>query len=104
MPHSSVPSSVIQDSRRLTGAGLVLDRPGAVLDVRLDEPERSRAIAAWQRSARTLLDALGWKGETLAVRTFDGGASVALSAPLDSLYAATDVNELAWETAMAELR
>jgi cyanophycin synthetase len=99
-----VPPDVVQDSRRLTGPGLVLDRPGAVIDVRLEEPDRARAISAWRRSARSLLDALGWAGETLGVRTFDGGASLALSAPLDSLYGATDLNELAWDAAMAELR
>jgi cyanophycin synthetase len=101
---SSVPPNVVQDSRRLTGRGLVLDSPGAVLDVRLEEPDLSRAIAAWRRSARILLDQLGWTGETLGVRTFDGGASLALSAPLDSLYGATDLNELAWDAAMAEVR
>src|SRR5215210_1922498 len=100
MRNGSVPAPVVSESRRLTGPSLMLDRPGAVLDVQLEEPERSRAVSAWRRSARTLLDALGWTGETLAVRIFRGGATVALSAPLDSLYAATDVNELAWDAAM----
>ncbi len=92
------------DSRRLTGPGLLLDAPGAILEIQLDDPERSRALAAWRRAARRMLDAVGWSGETLATRTFTGGASLALSAPADALYAATDLNEWAWAAAAAEIR
>src|SRR4051812_31551071 len=101
---ATLPNLSIRDSRRITGLTLVLDRPGAVFDVQLDEPQRSRAIAAWRRTARGLLDALGWDRETLGVRLFQGGASLALSAPVDALYAATEVNEWAWEAAVAELQ
>jgi cyanophycin synthetase len=94
----------VLDSRRITGPSLVLDRPGAVLDVRLDEREREQAIAAWRRAVQGMLDALGWTSETLAVRSFAGGASVGFTAPIDALYAATDVNEWAWEAATAELQ
>ena len=92
----------VLDSRRLTGPTLVLDRPGAVLDVQLEEPELGRAIAAWRRVARRLLDAVGWTGEVLGVRRFRGGVSLALSAPVDVLYAATELNERAWEAALVE--
>ena len=51
-----------------------------------------------------MLDAVGWRDERLAVRTYAGGATLALSAPLDALYAATNVNEWAWESALAETR
>jgi UDP-N-acetylmuramyl tripeptide synthase len=93
----------IADSRRLTGPSLLLDRPGAILDVRLDDPVRDRAIAGWRAAARRLLDAVHWSAETLAVRPFTGGVSLALTAPIDALYAATDLNEAAWEMASAEL-
>ena len=46
---------------------------------------------------------MGWSAGTLAVRPFAGGVSLALTAPIDALYAATDVNEAAWEAASAEL-
>ena len=36
------------DSRRVTGPGLLLDGPGAVVDVALDAPTRDRAIEAWR--------------------------------------------------------
>ncbi|MEO8088848.1 MAG: Mur ligase family protein [Gemmatimonadales bacterium] len=93
----------VLDSRRLTGPGLLLDRPGAVLDLRLDEKDADRAIAAWESAARRLLCDAGWPDEQLFTRRFPGGVSLALSAPVDGLYAATELNELAWETAAAEL-
>jgi UDP-N-acetylmuramyl tripeptide synthase len=92
------------DSRRLTGPGLLLDGPGAILEIQLDDPQRSLALAAWRRAARRMLDAVGWSGETLSTRIFAGGASLALSAPADALYAATEVNEWAWAAAEAEIQ
>jgi cyanophycin synthetase len=92
------------ESRRLTGPGLLLDRAGAVLDVELGDAVRDRALAAWRASARGLLEAVGWRGEVLGIRTFAGGASVALTAPADALYAASDLNEAAWAAAEAQVR
>ena len=93
----------VTDSRRLTGPSLLLDRPGAILEVRLDEAVRDRALTAWRAAARRLLQDVGWPGETLAVRSFAGGASLALTAPTDALYAATALNEEAWDAAAAEM-
>ncbi|MGZ8399576.1 MAG: Mur ligase family protein, partial [Gemmatimonadales bacterium] len=93
----------VLDSRRLTGPGLLLDRPGAVLDLRLGGHDADRAIAAWQSAARRLLRDAGWGDEQLSTRRFPGGVSLALTAPVDGLYAATELNELAWEAASAEL-
>jgi cyanophycin synthetase len=87
------------DSRRLTGPNLLLDRAGAVIDVALAPAEAEPAIAAWREEVQRLLGAVGWGGEKTAVRRFPGGASLAISAPLDCLYAATEVNEWAWTAA-----
>ena len=94
----------VLDSRRLTGPGLLLDGPGAVLEVRLDDSVRADAVAAWEKAARRLLEAVGWPDEQLRTRAFAGGVSLALTAPIDGLYAATELNELAWNAAAAELR
>jgi cyanophycin synthetase len=91
----------ILDSRRLTGPGLLLDGPGAVLDVEIDGPAVDQAIAAWRATATRMLGAVGWGGEHLVARRFTGGASLALTAPPDSLYSATDLNEWAWAAAEA---
>jgi cyanophycin synthetase len=50
-----------------------------------------------------MLDAVGWEAESVRSRKFPGGVSVAISAPMDALYAATEVNEWAWSTAQAEI-
>jgi UDP-N-acetylmuramyl tripeptide synthase len=91
------------DSRRHPGAGLFGPRPGAVLDVRL-EGETAEAVAeAWGRQARRALDAVGWTGETTAWRASRADLSLFLSAPPDALYAATELNELAWACAESVL-
>jgi UDP-N-acetylmuramyl tripeptide synthase len=100
---TSVHPMNILDSRRLTGPGLLLDGPGAVLDIRLEEPEREPAISAWRNAAARLLQAIGWGNEKLVSRAFSGGVSLALGAPMDGLYAATELNERAWAAAAAEL-
>jgi cyanophycin synthetase len=97
-------TSHVLDSRRLTGPSLILDQPGAVLEVRLDPAEIPAAVAAWERAARELLQSVGWPDSRLASRTFAGGVSLALTAPIDGLYAATELNERAWAAAEAELR
>jgi cyanophycin synthetase len=94
----------ILDSRRLTGPGLLLDGPGVVLDIRLEQPETERVVTAWQNATHHLLQAVDWKDESLASRTFPGGVSLAFTAPIDGLYAATELNERAWAAAAAELR
>ena len=99
----SPPATTVTDSRRLTGPSLVLDRPGAVLEIHLDDAAVERAVELWRDAARRLLGEVGWAGESLAVRRFAGGASLALSAPIDALYAAVDLNEAAWDEAAATL-
>jgi UDP-N-acetylmuramyl tripeptide synthase len=91
------------DSRRLTGPNLLWDRPGAVIDASVDDAEADRLLDAWAHAARRMLDAVGWRDENVRSRKFPGGVSVAISAPLDALYAATEVNEWAWSTAQADL-
>ncbi len=93
----------VRDSRRLTGPNVLWDRPGAILDVALEDGAAEAAVEAWRRQARRALDAVGWEGEELAWRVFPEGVSLALSAPVDALYAATEVNEWAWEAAAAAL-
>jgi cyanophycin synthetase len=87
------------ESRRLTGPNLLLDRAGAVVEVSLEPGEEEAAVAAWREQARRILDAVGWVDEETVVRVFPGGASLAVSAPIDGLYAATEVNEWAWTAA-----
>jgi len=86
------------DSRRLTGANAVSDCAGAVIDVAVDESQLDTVISKWRTEIRRVLDAVGWQDQRLFIRRCEGGASLAISAPIDALYAATEVNEWAWAT------
>jgi cyanophycin synthetase len=78
-------------------------RAGAVLDVALTEDEAVRAISVWRIQVKRMLHAVGWGLEETAVRRFKGGASLAISAPIDALYSATEINEWAFAAAEALL-
>ena len=92
-----------EGARRLTGPGLLWDRVGAVLEVGFEGLDPALVVTLWQRHARRFLDALGWPGERAIARRFDGGAMLAISAPLDQLYTATDVAEAIWHCCAADL-
>lgn len=87
------------DSRRLTGASLFMKEPGAVIDVQVDDADRDLLAAAWRRHAKRLAAELDWPEPQLVARSFAGGISLAISAPDDGLYTATELNETAWEAA-----
>ncbi len=91
------------DSRRITGPSLLADTAGAILDVSVPNERQSEVVAAWERAVRRVLSAVGWGDETTAVRRFDGGLSLFMSAPVDALYAATEVNEDVWTSVLSTL-
>jgi cyanophycin synthetase len=62
------------------------------------EEERDLLVAAWQRHATRLLQEMDWPAVT-AVRPYEGGVSLAIEAPVDGLYTATDINEAAFDAA-----
>ena len=90
----------VSDSRRQTGAGLLLDRPGAALDVRASDDRADDLAEAWRRVVTAAAPA-AWRTET-AVRRVPGGLSLALTAPVDGLYAAVDLSERAWALACGD--
>ena len=90
------------DSRRLTGPNLLLAQTGAVIDVVFPDAEGERLVAAWDRRLREVLGLLRWPAPELAVYRHPGGASLGFAAPPDVLYAATEVNEWAWDAAVAD--
>ena len=93
----------ISDSRRQTGAGRLLDTPGAALEVAVEPELHARAEALWRDEARALCDAVGWHDAELVARPFARGLSLAVAAPIDALYTATELNEAAWRAAAAVL-
>lgn len=101
---SARPAGVeVDDERRITGPGLLWDRPGAEIDVYSHDVDPARIVALWTRHARKVLDAVGWEKQSLTHRIFDGGANLAISAPMDQLYSAVFAVETAWHFCAAEL-
>ncbi len=94
----------LTDVRRLTGASLSLDRPGAAAEAVLNDDQKDQVIAIWRTHMRKTLDAVGWSVEEISVRQYDGGATLLMSAPIDALYAATDLMEAAWASTEAEVQ
>jgi cyanophycin synthetase len=90
---------LLTDSRRLTGPNLFWDRPSAIIDIAVDDSP-GELIAAWQSAARHWLDIVGYSEQELRHRTFDGGASLLISAPIDVLYSMCELNEVAWGSAL----
>ncbi|MFV1980943.1 MAG: Mur ligase family protein, partial [Rhodothermia bacterium] len=88
----------LTDSRRLTGPNLWISGPGAILEVTGDEAEIRKVVPRWETALRDVFDQLGWEGE-VAARPYEGGVNLAFEAPVDALYAATEINEAAFSAA-----
>ncbi|MCH7502903.1 MAG: Mur ligase [Proteobacteria bacterium] len=91
------------DARRLTGPSLLFDGPGAILDIRCTSDEAERLVPAWEKHVRRMLTELSWTGCDLRTLQLSGGVSLAFTAPIDALYAATEINEWAWAACNSEL-
>ncbi|WP_068546055.1 Mur ligase family protein [Thalassotalea crassostreae] len=96
-------SLILDDCRRLTGKNLLSDKPGAVIDVFIDGYSQSAVKQAWQCHVQSLLDSVNWHNEKTFVRQFSGGLTLAISAPMDALYAACELIEHAWNFAVADV-
>jgi len=89
------------DSRRLTGTNLYFDGAGAVLETVGVLPD-DLLLGAWRKHVVRARQALGWVDAPLVVRRHAGGAALAITAPIDQLFSATEVNEWAWLVALAD--
>ncbi len=85
------------DSRRYTGANLLMDGPGPVVDVEAAAEEVDAVVTRWRANVEAILAALGLGGAELYERRFAGGVSLGFRGPIDVLYALCDVNEWALE-------
>jgi UDP-N-acetylmuramyl tripeptide synthase len=83
-----------EDSRRLTGSNLFFDGPGAVLEL-LDPHPDAGIIRAWRERVERALHRLGWPLDAIVARSHAHGTSLALAAPVDQLFTATEINEWA---------
>ena len=98
------PGLQLEDSRRLTGPGLLWDHPGAVLEIHYTGFDPATIARLWQEQARRVLDAhVGWQDQQITERGFEGGHNLAISAPMDQLYSAIFAAETAWHFVAARL-
>jgi cyanophycin synthetase len=100
-PRTERGSSVLpfEASRRLIGPNLFFAQCGAQLETCGIEPDEA-LLAEWERRVRRACAALGWPAGAVAARRHARGASLALSAPPDALFVATEINEWALCTAL----
>jgi UDP-N-acetylmuramyl tripeptide synthase len=91
------------DARRLTGPSLLFDLPGSILDVACTGAEADRLAPAWEKHLRRMLDAVGWQDCELASIRLTGGISFGFTAPIDALYAASEIHAWVWAVCDAEL-
>ena len=84
------------DARRLTGPSLLWNLPGSILDVQCTPDDTRKLIPVWDKHVKLMLSAVGWDEEVTCHWPLSGGVSLAFSAPIDVLYAASAINEWAW--------
>lgn len=94
VPHDS--RLVLDDSRRLTGPGLLWKHYGAILDVFVTGIDKQLVADTWETQARRVLNAVGWQAEKITSRQFEDGLNLAITAPIDQLYSAIFVAQIAW--------
>lgn len=92
----------LDEVRRLTGPNLLSDYPGAIADVFISDIDQLEVVTCWQTHLQECLLALGWQQQSY-FRLYDGGASLSVSAPMDLLYSACDLLELAWDCCVDEI-
>ncbi len=91
------------DARRLTGPNAVFSGIGSVLDVACTPEEADALIPVWADNVGRMLEALDWPSAEFGIRKLSGGISLAFTAPVDQLYAASEINEWAWAASACEL-
>jgi len=89
-----------EESRRLTGCNAWFAGPGAALETARGLAFDEAALERWWRNVRDARGQLGWPDGDIVVRMHASGASLAFAAPMDQLYAATELNEWAWYDAL----
>ncbi|GAA3931874.1 Mur ligase family protein [Luteimonas lutimaris] len=89
-----------EDSRRLTGCNVYFAGTGAALEAAPGLAFDDATLVRWRDNIAAARRALGWSDGEIVARRHRSGVSLAFTAPLDCLYAATEVNEWAWWSAL----
>lgn len=84
------------DARRITGPNVFWSKPGAILDIACTPDDADRLAAYSEKQLFRMLHALNWRDESVRHIRLAAGISIAFSAPIDSLYAASAISEWLW--------
>ncbi|MEZ5757499.1 MAG: Mur ligase family protein [Emcibacteraceae bacterium] len=93
----------LESSRRVTGPGLLWEKPGAILDVYVKDFKKEDVITVWLSEVNRVLKAIGWTNSQTKTRIFDTGVNLAISATIDLLYSAVFVIETSWQLTACRL-
>ena len=93
----------LDEVRRITGPNLLWDKPGAMVDVFVEQADKQQVAACWQSWVTTFQPLLDWQRESSTYRLHEEGLNLAVSAPMDALYTACDMAELAWDCCVCQL-
>jgi hypothetical protein len=84
------------DSRRLTGANPYFVGCGAAMEALGPRAQDPEALRTWRMCVNAMRVLLCWPPAEAQARSHASGATLAFSAPVDQLFAATELNEWAW--------
>ena len=93
----------LESSRRVTGPGLLWEKPGAILDVFSDHFDKQEIVNVWLEEITRVLAAINWINSQTKTRIFDTGVNLAISASIDLLYSAVFVVETSWQLTACRL-
>ncbi len=96
IPQPDSEQLVLDDSRRITGPGMIWDKRGALVDVLVDGFDKAGVVTVWETQVARVLNALGWQECQIKHRIFEDGVTLLISAPTDLLYSAVFVIETSW--------
>ncbi|MEH6453941.1 MAG: Mur ligase family protein [Psychromonas sp.] len=86
----------LDDCRRITGKSLLWEKTGSVLDAFVSGIDKQQVVEQWLVNVQQLQQEVNWSDEATCYRLFEDGISLAISAPMDALYASCELNEAAW--------
>ncbi len=87
----------LTDVRRLTGPNFLLDRAGACAEIIGRHDDIRAFLPGLAKTLSGIASNVDWGHETIQTRLYPGGGSIAITAPIDALYAATSLIETAWD-------
>lgn len=94
---------ILEDSRRITGPGMIWDKRGALLDIFVNDFDKRKVISAWKTDIASVLLSLEWRNSEITSRIYENGVTLMISAPADLLYSAVFVIETSWHLTASKL-